>query len=300
MNTAPTRELTALPAPDPLEVLIKEARRRGRRHLTVIVAALVVVAAGTSLGLWMSGGATGGHTKKPIPTTAATPAKATAFLHLAAQGERGNYEATYVITGRLSVYPGPRWRLVVANQGPIAGGLSRGYPDGHWSYTLHASDNFSVQWIENGSQYLACWRSSGQRPWRCGQGVNEGSSNLIESTVPFVPSTIARDVLDAIPPPWGAGAYAHLHFFYRISSSLGRLTCMSASGQSEISAGRPNPGSTVTWCLTSRGIPASVDAHKPPFGDGWESVRLVSLRPASSADFRPLGVPRLDGGPPPI
>jgi hypothetical protein len=300
MNIAPTRESSVLPAPDPLEVLIKEARRRGRRHLTVIVAALVVVAAGTSLGLWMSGGATGGHTKKPSPTTAATPAKATAFLHLAAQGQRGNYEATYVITGSLSVYPGPRWRLVVANQSPIAGGLSRSFPGGHWSYTLHASDNFSVQWIENGSQYVACWRSSAQRPWRCGQGVNEGSNNFIESTVPFVPSTIARDVLDAVPPPWGAGAYAHMHFFYRSSSSLGRLTCMSASGQSEISAGRPNPGSTVTWCLTSRGIPASVDAHKPPFGDGWESVRLVSLRPASSADFRPLGAPRLNGGPPPI
>ena len=67
MSIAPTREPSAPPVPEPVEVLIKEARRRGRRmRFAGVLALLVAVAVIVALAV-TAGGGTGGHsgTKPP-------------------------------------------------------------------------------------------------------------------------------------------------------------------------------------------------------------------------------------------
>src|ERR1019366_1639114 len=73
MTIAPTRESAPAPTPDPVEVLIKEARRRGRRHrlavgliVIAVLTAFVVAAIAFSVGASRKGAPA--NTKRTIPT----------------------------------------------------------------------------------------------------------------------------------------------------------------------------------------------------------------------------------------
>src|ERR1019366_4229062 len=72
MTIAPTRESAPAPTPDPVEVLIKEARRRGRRHrlavgliVIAVLTAFVVAAIAFSVGASRKGRPA--NTKRTIP-----------------------------------------------------------------------------------------------------------------------------------------------------------------------------------------------------------------------------------------
>ena len=64
MNLAPTRAPSALPAPAPVEVLIKEARRRGRRHLAMGILASVLAISGIAV---VAASVGGGGARSPSP-----------------------------------------------------------------------------------------------------------------------------------------------------------------------------------------------------------------------------------------
>lgn len=98
MNIAATREPTA-PAPDPVEVLIKEARRRGRRHryFAYATAALLVALLAWLLVTLSSGG--GRSPAKSQPTVGAPAPKAPAIGAQLRQGSLGAY--TNLLTGSM-------------------------------------------------------------------------------------------------------------------------------------------------------------------------------------------------------
>ncbi len=69
MSIAPTREPTAPPAPEPVELLIQEARRRGRRQLAVFFMIVALLAGGLT---WLDSGR-GGSRPPPADVAAFVP-----------------------------------------------------------------------------------------------------------------------------------------------------------------------------------------------------------------------------------
>ena len=70
MTIAPTRESNRAPAFDPAEVLIREARRRGRRHrLAVGLIVLAVAAAGAIAAVALSTDSSRTRTRSPKKVT---------------------------------------------------------------------------------------------------------------------------------------------------------------------------------------------------------------------------------------
>ncbi len=234
--------------------------------------------------------------------TRAEPTPST-ILRLAERGLGGNYEATYRITGKLGVFPGPQWTVVVAHRGraPSLNWLSKG---DNWSFFLRAGRGFSLQWIEEGDRYDACWRRSAQR-WVCGKGTYYPSNSCSLSIVPYVPGEVVGDIRDTLSGSLlSPGEHQRLSTSTRPDARFGELSCLTASTwfQSASTGGVVKDRSSATWCLTRQGLAASEIGR----GDDdpirtWTALKLVSLKPHTpTVDFMPKSSQAVHQGMPPI
>lgn len=260
------------------EALIREAKQRERRRRGVWVGVVVVAAIGLSVGIAVTQSST--PTVQRVSTTAA-------FVRLANHGLEGDYEAAYRLTGELSPFPGPEWTVVVAHRGPSSS-TDWMLDGGTWSFFLHAGHGFALQWIEHGDRYEQCWRWHAKSAWTCGSGttVAGDKGRFLFRTVPFVPGTVAHDVGCATLPGCDVVFMGppRVALMAGRSAKFGKLTCMTDST-------RGGPPFSVTWCLTSRGLPATENTT----GSGtftWRHLALISTHNfAPGKDFRLISKP---------
>jgi hypothetical protein len=77
--------------------------------------------------------------------SATGPASPAAVLALAEHGLGGEFDATYIVSGHLAVFPGPQWAVVVVHKGPApASGLFRA-KGAVWSFFLHEGEGYQLQ-----------------------------------------------------------------------------------------------------------------------------------------------------------
>lgn len=289
---------------DDLEALIREARRLRRRRwlASAGVAVCVVGLVGAALALTNSSPTA----KRPpvqrhvtAPRLSPSPAEV-AFLHLAARGSSGTFQATFDVRGDLVPYGGPHWIVTVTHQGRGPGGGSVG----RWSYLLSSSIAGTVQWVEKGSRYVDCYRHNrsavGQLritdTWRCGTGTNWGSIGFSYLGLPFIPEQVARDIQAAIDNRgWDPSGrqYDSVALFSRTSQAFGREACLRSTVRlGRIGVGFDGIGSISTWCLNARGLPVSFHSSGRYGGTLWDDVRLLQYQAVPSAYLlAPLGVP---------
>lgn len=226
------------------------------------------------------------------PATTHAPAS---FLRLSSHYGRAGYHATYLVKGDLVPFAAREWRVTVARlPGPWNVGAT-------WSYFLHASSGMTVQWIERGTHYVDCYRSSSLASYRCGQGVNGESIGFSYLALPFIPTRFKTDVSGAVSRPgWsppvarGSRTFTWLRTFPRESATFGPERCITA----KVTPGSPHrhlgrPQSVSTWCLTQGGIPVSMRQSGKQAGTLWTYVQLLAVGAGTSpAALKPVGRPR--------
>jgi hypothetical protein len=204
----------------------------------------------------------------------------------AQRGLGGDFEATYQARGQLPIFPGPRWTIVVAHEGPAPTSDPFRADGSVWSFFMHAGEGYELQWIEDGQHFEDCWTTRTHPGWHCGQGTYEPSNGSSMATLPYVPATAITDLVHAVQ---GDPARRHLSVTRRDSAVFGPLTCLtSVSNATAASA----PGSSrsvrpfITTCLTARGLVA----NQHGLGEGaWDDLVLVHVRSrAQASDFRPV------------
>ncbi|MGA2806176.1 MAG: hypothetical protein ABSF89_17625 [Acidimicrobiales bacterium] len=273
------------------EALIKEARSHQRkRWLTVLT---VVLAFALGIGLAVSA-SSGGRGNKPTakPTASTSPLSPGGILRLANKGLSGDFEATYKLSGKLALFPGPIWTVVVAHKGPSVVKSVWMLGSGEWSFLLRAGNGYELQWIEHANRYEACWLQAGAE-WRCGKGTVYASNGFALFTMPYVPATVDGDIrasaMDSYP--MGHGEHQRLTVASKSSAKFGKLDCLTTTTwfTSKRTGTARTDISAVTWCLTARGLSASeYQRGNPPLASPWADLTLVSTRPvAPQADFQP-------------
>ncbi|HUB69733.1 MAG TPA: hypothetical protein VL984_04885 [Acidimicrobiales bacterium] len=209
-----------------------------------------------------------------------------AVLTLAEGGLTGDYEATYLVTGQLAVFPGPRWRVVVAHEGPPPLARPLVTDDATWSFFLHAGEGYQLQWVEKGEHFQDCWTMPEHPGWHCGRGTYEASNGFALATLAYIPATVVMGLEVAVQG--GPGASPRLVVTQRASPLFGRLTCLSAvsAEPAALARGTTTRHPFATTCLTARGLVAS----QRQWGEGtWDDLTLVRWRPRPPAsDFRPV------------
>jgi hypothetical protein len=298
---APARE--SRPAAEPGEVLIKEARRRGRRHLAVGLLVCVSVVGGVATLAASGGGGTGKRgggsrssgSDSSVPTQLSAAPSVAAFERLAASGTAGTFAATYVVRGDLVPYPGTRWIVMIGHH---AGGPGGGTV-GRWSYLLNTSGwrlsaPVTVQWIERGGHYVDCYRHRSTEHWLCGTGTNYGSIGFSYLGVPFIAQQLLSDIRSAVSDASvgvDRDAY-HLRTFSMRSPKFGRESCLSSTIVRSATGFGLRVGSLTTWCLTSVGRVVSVRVKGQIQGAFWTYVQLLaSSRILSAGLIYPFGAP---------
>ena len=237
--------------------------------------ASVVVALALACPLWA-----------PTPASAGGRLSPAGVLALAEQGLTGGYQATYALSGQLAVFPGPKWRVVVAHRGRVAQPHPSATGDATWSFFLHAGDGYRLQWIEEGQHFLDCWTMPARPGWHCGQGTYETSNGFSLATLPYIPESVVLDLGAVL----GGRAGQHVSLSRGTSRLFGPLTCLTAVSNAPASraTGTTSRHPFVTTCLTARGLVAS--QHQ--WGEGtWDNVALLGWRqPAPASDFHPVSV----------
>ncbi len=219
-----------------------------------------------------------------VQPAGAAPSPA-AVLALAEGGLSGDYEATYLVTGQLAVFPGPRWSVLVAHEGPAPVSRPLVTDDATWSFFLHAGEGYQLQWVEKGEHFQDCWTMPEHPGWHCGRGTYDASNGFSLATLPYIPATVVIGLETAVHA--GPGASPRLSVTQRTRPLFGRLTCLSAvsAGTAVLARGATTRHPFATTCLTTRGLVAS----QQQWGEGtWDNLTLVRWRPRPPAsDFRP-------------
>jgi hypothetical protein len=272
------------------EALIKEARSHQRKRWLSVLTVLLAFALGIGLAVSAS---SGGRGSKPTakPTASTSPLSPGGILRLANKGLSGNFEATYRLSGKLALFPGPIWTVVVAHKEPWVVKSTWMLGSGEWSFLLRAGNGYQLQWIEHANRYEACWLQAGAE-WRCGKGTVYASNGFALFTMPYVPATVDSDLgASAMGSYLGHGEHQRLTVASKSSASFGKLECLTSTAwfTSKRKGAARNGISAVTWCLTSRGLPASeYQQGNPPTGSPWVNLTLVGTRRvAPKFDFQP-------------
>jgi len=231
-----------------------------------------------------------------LSSASSSPTHAPAsFLRLSSEYGRTGYHATYLVKGNLVPFSAREWRVTVARlPGPWN-------VEATWSYFLHASSGMTAQWIERGTHYVDCYRTSSLARYRCGQGVNGESIGFMYLALPFIPTQFKTDASGAVSragwsPPVARGprTFTWLRTFPRESGTFGSERCVTAKvtpGSPRRHLGRPE--SVSTWCLTQGGIPVSLRQSGKHAGTLWTYVQLLDVGAGTSpAAVEPVGEPR--------
>jgi hypothetical protein len=274
------------------EALIKEARRRQRKRWLTVLTVVLAFALGIGLAVSASSGATGKN-PTPKPTASTSPLSPGGILRLANKGLSGNFEATYKLSGKLALFPGPIWTVVVAHKGPWAVKSVWMLGSGESSFLLRTGNGYELQWIEHANRYEACWLQAGAE-WRCGKGTVYASNGFALFTMPYVPATVDGDIRASATDgyPMGHGEHQRLTVASKSSAKLGKLECLTS--MTWLTSKRADVArtdiSSVTWCLTARGLPASeYQRGNPQLASPWVNLTLVGTRRvAPKSDFQPM------------
>ena len=124
------------------------------------------------------------------PTHRPANAAPATLLALAWAGLGRTFTARYHLTGCLAPFPGPSWTVTVAHRGAAPARQDWLASGGQWSFVLHAGGGLYVQWIENGNHHVSCWQRA-RSVLHCGGGTTERSNGTLESTIPYIPATVA-------------------------------------------------------------------------------------------------------------
>ena len=253
---------------------------------------VVVLAMALGIGLAVSA-SVGGTGSKPKPTTLAPALSPQGILRLANKGLNGNFEATYKLTGDLPVFPGPVWTVVVAYRGPWAETSVWLLGTGSWEFLLRAGGGYELQWIEHANHYEACWWQGGTKKWRCGKGTVHASNGFMMSTLPYVPATVEGDIRATVTGgnPMGQGEHQRLTVASKPSARFGKLDCLTSTTwfTSKRTGAAQTDVSSVTWCLTAQGLPATESQRGNQPASPWNNLTLVSThRVAPKPDFQPM------------
>ncbi len=285
--------------PTHAEALIKEARRLRRRRW-MVAGSVAVAALGASLvGSSLTSSSPSARTpRRPpgrieLPRTAPTHAEL-ALARLGVVASHRTFEATYVVHGDLVPYGGRQWLVTIARE--------RGST---WSYLLRSSTAGVVQWIEQGTTYVDCYRAdmaaTGLRrvsgAWTCGTGQNAASIGFSYLALPFVPTQFMVDLRAAVDlQGWDGrqGTYNSVTLFRRPSPVYGEEQCArSVVRRARRGEGIWNVEQTATWCLGPGGLPVTFHRSGWPTWTLWSDVRLVSYGTSPSRSlFTPIETPR--------
>ena len=271
------------------EALIREARSRQRKRWLTVMAVMLAVALGVGLAVSASSGGTG---SKPKPTASAPALSPQGILRLANKGLSGSFEATYKLTGNLGVFPGRVWTVVVAHRGLWEEKSVWMLGSGEWSFLLRAGGGYKLQWIEHANRYQACWQQGNTKKWSCGKGTVYAVNGFILSNLPYVPATVDGDIGTTVTDtrPLSQGEHQRLTVASKPSARFGKLNCLtSTTWFLRKSNGAPTDVSSVTWCLTAQGLPASEYQRGNQPASPWNSLTLVSTRRvAPRSHFQPM------------
>ena len=117
---------------------------------------------------------------------------------LAQRGLGRDFGATYKVSAKVAIFPGPRWTVVVAHQGPAPASGPFRASGAVWSFFLHAGEGYQLQWIEHGEHFEDCWTARTHPGWHCSQGTYEPSNGFSMATLPYVPATALADVTQVV------------------------------------------------------------------------------------------------------
>lgn len=279
-----------LPAEDAhrAEALIKEARHRQHRRWLTVMVVVLAIASGTGLALSASIGGT-----RHKPTASAPPLSPQGILHLTQKGLGGDFEATYKVTGDLPVFPGPTWTVTVAHRGLWEEKSVWPLGSGEWAFLLRAGAGYRLQWIEHANRYEACWQQGNTEKWTCTKGVAYASNGFTLTTLPYIPMTTEGDIRATVTGgyPMGQGEHQRLGVVSKPSTRFGKLDCLTSTTwfTSKRTGGARTDASSVTWCLTTQGLPATESQRGDQPASPWNSLTLVSAhRMAPKSDFQPM------------
>ena len=268
------------------EALIKEARRHQRKRWLTVMTVVLAIALGIGLAVSASSSRMGSK-----PTAPALSPQG--ILRLSNKGLSGNFEATYKLTGDLGVFPGRVWTVVVAHRGPWEEKSVWLLGSGEWSFLLRAGGGYKLQWIEHANRYEACWQQGNTEKWTCGKGTVYASNGFILSTLPYVPRTVDGDVGAMVKHnyPMAQGEHQRITVASKLSARFGKLDCLTSTTwftSKRTGTARTNV-SSVTWCFTAQGLPATENQRGNQAASPWNSLTLVSTyRVAPKSDFQPM------------
>ena len=268
------------------EALIKEALSHQRKRWLTVMTVVLAIALGVGLAVSASSSGTGSK-----PTAPALSPQG--ILRLANKGLSGNFEATYTLSGNLGVFPGPVWTVVVAHRGLWEEKSVWLLGSGEWSFLLRAGGGYKLQWIEHANRYEACWQQGNTEKWTCGKGTVYASNGFILSTLPYVPRTVDGDVGGMVKHnyPMAQGEHQRITVASKPSARFGKLDCLTSTTwftSKRTGTARTNV-SSVTWCFTAQGLPATENQRGNQPASPWNSLTLVSTyRVAPKSDFQPM------------